>query len=205
MGVVYEGMDDDQGKAMQKGQIWTANFDLSLMSVRCRTADCLHPTTHDHRHIRGGHKIEGEGWMSVARRSGKYSRVQAAVYATCIGTAILSRGKDPPSYRKDGEMWTGKGVTALASLASSTVRGKHATQEVLASLAEAPKVAADVGVKSKIGVALANAASAPDAELIRRAADAAADVLIHEKDITEADRAAFGRTRGSVEEGCGQR
>ena len=77
--VVYPGKDDP-GRPMQKACLWIANFNLSAMELRCRKPSALAPTTHTHRHCRGGMTVTGEGSMNVAAYSGRYTAVQGTVY-----------------------------------------------------------------------------------------------------------------------------
>ena len=73
---------------MQKNQVWTANFSLEDMEVTCGPDHGLSGATHQHKQIRGSHKIEGEGWMSIASRSGRYTAEQALAYLKCASRAL---------------------------------------------------------------------------------------------------------------------
>ena len=77
--VAYPGIDDP-GRPIQKAVFWIANFDLSSMELRCRKPSALMGTSHEHKHARGTMKVEGEGWQSVARYTGKYTPEEGAVY-----------------------------------------------------------------------------------------------------------------------------
>ena len=66
--------------------MWIANFDLSALELRCRKPSALAPTTHNHRHCRGGMTVIGEGSMSVASYSGRYTAVQGTVYGKACKT-----------------------------------------------------------------------------------------------------------------------
>ena len=39
--MVYPGLDEDYGKAMQKGQVWTANFDIIRMGIVVSERKCF--------------------------------------------------------------------------------------------------------------------------------------------------------------------
>ena len=64
---------------IQKSVLWIANFDLSIMELRCRKPMALTHTAHVHKHARGTVKMP-EGWVDVSKLSGRYTEVQGAVY-----------------------------------------------------------------------------------------------------------------------------
>ena len=71
---------DEPGRPIQKALIWLANFDLSVMELRCRRPAALVGTSHDHRHARGQMHVDGEGSRNVAEYTGKYTPEQGTAY-----------------------------------------------------------------------------------------------------------------------------
>ena len=96
LNLAYEGLEHggkEYGMPMEKGQIWTSNFCLSRLGLRCRNPDALLGCTHQHRQVKGSHKVEdetttrGTRWESVAKRSGRYTPEAAAAYALSVRAA----------------------------------------------------------------------------------------------------------------------
>ena len=73
--------DDDPGRPIQKATVWLANFDLSIMELRCKKSGALADCTHEHKHPRGNMQVKGEGTQRVAQYTGRYNSIQGAVYA----------------------------------------------------------------------------------------------------------------------------
>lgn len=99
LGLVFRGVNEPKslGKPMQKGQLWSSTFDLSRLSLRCRNASALKPTTHEHRVVRGSHKIETEQglrWESVAKVSGAYTDVCGDLYGLFVKDLLSHATRD---------------------------------------------------------------------------------------------------------------
>ena len=73
-------LEDDEPEPIQKSCVWVSNFDLACMEMRCRKPHALMPSVHQHRHARGTVRLPGQGWIDVAKYSGRYTDVQGAVY-----------------------------------------------------------------------------------------------------------------------------
>ena len=100
LGLVFQGINEPEsfGMPMQKGQLWTSTFSLSRLALRCRNGDALKHTTHDHRQIRGSHRVataSGDKWVSVAQVSGHYTAVCGELYGLCVADVVArtARGK----------------------------------------------------------------------------------------------------------------
>ena len=119
---------------MQKGQLWTSTFSLSRLALRCRNGDALKGTTHDHRQIRGSHKVatpSGDKWVSVAQVSGHYTDLCGELYGLCVVDVVArtTRGeaKRPSLLRSLVEEYRQRGEAIFK------------VEEKLAPSAEAPK------------------------------------------------------------------
>ena len=121
---VWPGKDVDLGKAVEKGQIWLSNFDLDLLSRRCRSPDAMFGVSHEHRHIRGSLKLEtedGHRWVSAGFWSGAYTPELAEAYARCLRKSLVAwkeKVPDEASPLEDAAQWK-TGVLAASTPASA--------------------------------------------------------------------------------------
>ena len=95
-GMVSQAVDDGSyGMAVEKGQLWLANFDTSLLSLRCKKPDALAVAEHQHRPVRGFVKVacdDGEKhWVSAGSMSGIYPQMLCDAYWRCAKKAIAGR------------------------------------------------------------------------------------------------------------------
>ena len=81
---------------MQASRVFMANFDFSLMTLRCRNPLALAGSSHGHVHARGRMNVEEPGTaecapsrnFSVATYTVAYTTVEATVYAKALWCAL---------------------------------------------------------------------------------------------------------------------
>ena len=92
-----------------KSALCIANFDLSIMELRCRKPLVLMPSVHSHKHARGTVRLPGEGWVDVSKFSGRYTEVQGAVYGKSCKAFVdrtMAGDRVEPHGRKGGNLGT---------------------------------------------------------------------------------------------------